>query len=457
MFNVAVAARVLGAKHLGADAEVRAVTIDSRAVRPGDLFVALPGERVDGHDFVDGALAAGAAAAIVTDPSRVATAGAPLIVVPDARLALGSLAAWWRGRLDPVVAGVTGSSGKTTVKEMLAAILRAHAGDDAVLATEGNLNNDLGLPLTLLRLRAQHRFAVIEMGMNHLGEIAYLTRLARPRAAVINNAGTAHIGEVGSRDNIARAKGEIFEGLAADGVKIINADDDYADFWRNAHPDVRVVSFGLDRRADVTAAIEPGADASLVTLTTPAGSTVVRLHVPGIHNVRNALAAAAVAHAFDVPLATIAAGLSAYQGTKGRMQRCTGPSGAVVIDDTYNANPDSMRAAIDWLATQPGRRLFVMGDMGELGDGAAAMHEDIGRFAATRCIDDFYALGTASAAAVRAFGAHGRHFNDLDTLVAAVVKACGPDTTLLVKGSRFMRMERVVARLADGAVPVKEH
>jgi UDP-N-acetylmuramoyl-tripeptide--D-alanyl-D-alanine ligase len=457
VFSLVDAATALDARRTGADAEVRRVVIDSRRVQAGDLFVALSGERVDGHDYVDGALAAGAAGAIVSDPARVKTPDAPLLVVPDPRLALGRLGAWWRGRLDPVVIGVTGSNGKTTLKEMLAAVIRAHAGADAVLATEGNLNNDLGVPLMLLRLTAQHRYAVLEMGMNHLGEIRYLTGLARPHVAVINNAGTAHIGELGSRENIARAKGEIFEGLGADGVKVINADDDFRDFWLGLATAGRTVTFGMDRPADFGARWEPTPDGSLVTLLAPGGSAVARLHVPGVHNVRNALAAATVAHTLGMPLPAIAAGLAAYGGTKGRMQRRIGPAGCVVIDDTYNANPDSMKAALDWLATQPGRRIFVMGDMGELGDGSDAMHAEVGRHAAAARIDGILALGAATTHTVAAFGPRARHFNQLESLVAAAAAESGAGTTLLVKGSRFMQMERVVARLVDDKQAMESH
>lgn len=457
MFSLVDAAAALDARRTGADVEVHRVVIDSRRVQPGDLFVALPGERVDGHDYVDGALAAGAAGAIVSDASRVTSADASLIVVPDVRIALGRLGAWWRGRLSPVVIGVTGSNGKTTLKEMLASILRTHAGTDAVLATEGNLNNDLGVPLMLLRLTAQHRFAVLEMGMNHLDEIRYLTGLAKPHVAVINNAGTAHIGELGSRENIARAKGEIFEGLGADGVKVINADDDFRDFWRGIVPAARTVTFGMAHPADVSARWEQASAGSLVTLHTPQGSAVTRLQVPGVHNVRNALAAAAAAHTLGVPLDAIAAGLSAYGGTKGRMQRRSGPGGCVVIDDTYNANPDSMKVALDWLSTQPGRRLFVMGDMGELGDGASGMHAEIGRYAAAAGIDQLFALGTATAHAVSAFGTRARHFTQLEALVTALTAECAAGVTILVKGSRFMQMERVVAHIADDNRATETH
>ncbi len=449
MFKLADAAAALHAERHGPDAQVSRVTTDSRAIRPGDLFVALAGERFDGQVFADQALAAGAAAVMVGDPEKVRRADASILVVPDTRKALGHLAAWWRGRHAPAVAAITGSNGKTTIKEMLASILRAHAGDAAVLATEGNLNNDIGVPLTLLRLTGAHRFAVIEMGMNHLGEIDYLTRLARPDVAAIGNAGTAHIGELGSRENIARAKGEIFSGLTADGIAVINADDAFADFWRGLAAAHRQVEFALDSAtATIRGRCEPGDEGSLLTFFTPAGNGVARLRVPGVHNVRNALCAVAVAHALGMSTNAIAAGLTRYRGVSGRLQRRTGPGGARVIDDTYNANPDSMKAAITWLSGIEGRRVFAMGDMGELGPAAAASHAEVGAFAREQGIDALFALGTDSVAAVAAFGAGASHFTDVEALSAALAATCDASTTVLVKGSRFMRMERVVASLA---------
>ncbi|MCA3133825.1 MAG: UDP-N-acetylmuramoyl-tripeptide--D-alanyl-D-alanine ligase [Rhodocyclaceae bacterium] len=452
MFRLSEAAAALGAAVRGPDVRVEAVGSDSRRVRAGELFVALRGERFDGHDYVDGALAAGAAAALVSDAARVRTAGAALLVVPDTGAALGALGAWWRSRMEAAITAVTGSNGKTTIKEMLAAILRVHAGAEAVLATEGNLNNHIGLPLVLLRLRARHRFAVLELGMNHLGEIAALTGLVRPQVAAIGNAGTAHIGELGSRDNIARAKGEIFEGLAAGGTCIINADDAYAAFWRRLAGGRPVLDFALDGPAAVTGRLSPQDPAALV-LRTPAGDTALRLQVPGMHNVRNALCAAACAVALGVAPSDIAAGLSGYRGTQGRLQRKPGPAGAVLVDDTYNANPDSMKAALDWLGGQPGRRVFVMGDMGELGADAPALHAEVGEHARVRGIHALLALGEAAAAAVSAFGAGARHFGSVEALAQAARDECAHGVTVLVKGSRFMRMERVVERLAP---PVAE-
>lgn len=449
MFRLSDAAPAAAALHLGPDARVSRVVTDSRAIQPGDLFVALTGERFDGQAFADQALAAGASGVMVSDPTKVHRADASILVVPDTRAGLGRLAVWWRNRQVLRLAAITGSNGKTTIKEMLASILRAHAGEAAVLATEGNLNNDIGVPLTLLRLSAEHRYAVIEMGMNHLGEIDHLTRLARPDVAAIGNAGMAHIGELGSRENIARAKGEIFAGLGADGIAVINADDAFAGYWRGLVEPGRRIEFSLDTTStSVRGRCEAGDDGSLLTFITPAGSGVARLRVPGIHNVRNALCAVAVAHALGAGANAIAAGLTRYRGVSGRLERRSGPAGARLIDDAYNANPDSMKAAVAWLSGIAGRRLFVMGDMGELGPDARALHAEVGAFARAHGIDLLFALGADSTAAVEAFGPGASHFTDVEALAGAVAAQCDASTSVLVKGSRFMRMERVVERLA---------
>ena len=448
MFELSAAARAIGARHLGADAEVARVTTDSRDLQGADLFVALKGPRFDGHAFVDQALAAGALAALVSDTGAVKTPHARLLAVADTRVGLGKLASWWRGRFDLPLVAITGSNGKTTVKEMLAAILRAYTAEGAVLATEGNLNNDIGVPLTLLRIRPGHRYAVVEMGMNHLGEIAYLSRLARPTAAIINNAGTAHIGEVGSVEAIARAKGEILEGLSGEGVAILNSDDAFADYWRQLARGRRIVDFGLDRRATVTARYELGETGSLVTFATPQQEFVVRLAVPGVHNVRNALAAVSAAWVAAVPAAQIAAGLSGYPGVGGRLLQLRLPGGALLLDDTYNANPESMKAALSVLAGCAGKRILVMGDMGELGEAAVAMHAEIGLFARRAGVHRLYALGEASAAAARAFGDGAEHFESVEALIAELGQELGSGSAVLVKGSRFMRMERIVNALS---------
>ncbi len=450
MLDLASAARAIGARHIGANIEFDRVTTDSRDLRVGDLFVGIHGERFDGQAFADQALVAGAAAVMVGAGAKVLTPNARVLEVDDTRLALGRLAAFWRGRFSVPLVGITGSNGKTTVKEMLASILRQVAGESGVLATAGNLNNDIGMPLTLLRLNAAHRYAVIEMGMNHLGEISYLSALAKPTVALINNAGTAHIGELGSADAIARAKAEIFEGLDKSGIAILNSDDAFADYWRGLLRGRRVVDFGLDVKAAVSARYELAVFASLVTFRTPEEEFVATLGIPGMHNVKNALAAVACAYALDVPSVAITAGLAAYAGVKGRLQRKRHASGALVIDDTYNANPDSMKAAIAVLAAYPGRTILVMGDMGELGPGAEAMHASIGEFAKRAGVHAMFALGEMSAAAVRSFGEGARHFSSVDELVGELSGVLGQGSTVLVKGSRFMRMERVVEAL--GAV-----
>jgi UDP-N-acetylmuramoyl-tripeptide--D-alanyl-D-alanine ligase len=384
---------------------------------------------------------------MVSDEAAVQTKNARLLVVPDSRIALGQLAAWWRSQFDIPLIAITGSNGKTTVKELLASVLRQVAGEDGVLATVGNLNNDIGMPLTLLSLRGSHRYAVIEMGMNHLGEISYLSRIAKPGVALINNAGSAHIGELGSIEAIARAKGEIFDGMDASGIAIINNDDAHADYWRGLVRSRKVFDFGLDRKAAVSARYELTDAGSLMTIQTPEGQFVATLNVPGMHNVKNALAAATAAYALQIGPQAIAAGLGAYQGVKGRLQLKRLPSGALLLDDTYNANPESMKAAISVLASREGRKLFVMGDMGELGENAEAMHLSIGEFAKRAGVDRLFAFGAMSALAARSFGDSGRHFGSVQDLALAVTEAATPDSTVLVKGSRFMGMERVVEAL----------
>ncbi|MEN6078493.1 UDP-N-acetylmuramoyl-tripeptide--D-alanyl-D-alanine ligase [Chromobacterium piscinae] len=445
MMTLSQAARFAQGRLIGADGEVLRVITDSRQAQPGDLFVALKGERFDAHDFVAEVTSKGAAA-LVRDGFELA--GASLIQAgEDTRLALGRLAAGWRETQPAVRIGVTGSNGKTTVKEMLAAILRAHAGVDAVLATAGNFNNDIGLPLTLLQLKPQHRYAVIEMGMNHHGELSYLTGLTRPQVALVNNAMRAHFGHFGSTEDVARAKAEIFEGLADGGVAVVNADDANLPLFRAAAGSHRQLSFGLEQ-ADVGASdLALSALGSRFTLRSPAGRVEINLPAPGEHNVRNALAAAAVALALDVPLSAIAAGLAVFGGAKGRLQIKQSPRGLTVIDDSYNANPDSMKAGIDVLAGLPGPHCFVMGDIGELGEASPALHAEVGEHARLRGIEQLFALGEASPSAVAAFGAAGQGFDSIDELLECLDSRLASGTAVLVKGSRFMRMERVVEHL----------
>jgi len=449
MMRLSEAATMLGVPFAGPDAEVLRVSTDSRSIKPGDLFIALRGEKFDGGHFATQALQQGAVG-VVLDAAQAPDIAAA-IRVDDTRLALGRLAAAWRKRFSIPVVAITGSNGKTTVKEMLAAILRVEAGSDAaVLHTEGNLNNDIGLPLMLLRLRDTHQFAVLEMGMNHTGEIDYLTRLARPDVALINNALTAHIGFLGSVENIARAKGEIFNGLLDAGIAVFNADDAHAWLWREANAGRCIIDFGIKQPASVRGQYRPGTFGSALTLTLPNACLDIALQVPGEHNVMNALAAATAAFALDVSLRSIDAGLSAFSGVKGRLQRKAALHGSTFIDDTYNANPDSVKAALAVLAQQPGKKVLVLGDMGELGVDAAAMHAQIGLAAREAGVDRLLALGELSHETVGAFGAGAMHFERIQELLAELENELTPDTTVLVKGSRFMQMERVVQSFMEG-------
>jgi UDP-N-acetylmuramoyl-tripeptide--D-alanyl-D-alanine ligase len=456
MLKLSAAAAALKGRLIGVDAEFAAVSTDSRAIRSGDLFVALRGERFDAHDFIGAVAADGAAGAIVAEDALPMLKGIdlPLIAVADTRLALGTLAAHWRADFDLPLIAVTGSNGKTTTKEMIAAILAAaFAGSDAVLATQGNFNNDIGLPLTLLRLNAAHRAAIIEMGMNHPGEIGYLTHLARPTVALVTNAQRAHLLGMGSLDAIALEKGTIYDGLDADGVAVINVDDPHAAIWRQANAGRRTVSFGLDVAADVHGRVRVHGLETELHFITPAGEGAVDLALPGLHNARNALAAVAATFAAGVPLTAISAGLAAFRGVKGRLQRRAGLNGAVVLDDTYNANPDSVRAGIDVLASTIGRKVLVLGDMGEIGDAAAQYHDEIGGYAKSAGVDALYALGEASAIAARNFGVGAQHYKKLEDLIDALKSELAANTTVLVKGSRFMRMERVTDAIAELAAP----
>ncbi|MBS1210787.1 MAG: UDP-N-acetylmuramoylalanyl-D-glutamyl-2,6-diaminopimelate/D-alanyl-D-alanyl ligase [Proteobacteria bacterium] len=433
----------------GADVEFFSVSTDTREDLHGKLFVALRGERFDAHEFLAQAAAQGAVAALVdTRENLQAPAGLPLLKVTDTRLALGALARHWRTKFAIPLIGVTGSNGKTTVKEMCASILRVWLGDDAVLATQGNLNNDIGLPQMLLRLRADHRAAVIEMGMNHPGEITYLAALARPTVAIVTNAQRAHLEGMGGLLAVAAEKGEIYRAMGADGVAIINVDDEHAAYWYANHGVAEALSFGLAHAADVSAECVAQGLGSLVRLRTPQGEAEFVLPVPGLHNVRNALGAAAVTLAAGAPLDAVVRGLSHFVGAKGRLQRKPAFAGAVLLDDTYNANPDSVRAGIDVLASTPGSKLLVLGDMGEIGEMSAQYHDEVGGYAKSAGVDRLFALGEQSRLAARNFGSGGEHFESVEALVDAVKLALGPDAVVLVKGSRFMRMERVAEALA---------
>lgn len=434
------------------DAPVGKIITDSRTAEAGDVFVALVGENHDAHDFVAQVLAKGAYA-IVSREDCAALAGC--LKVDDTLRALQTLAAAWRQQIQPFVFGITGSSGKTTVKEMLAAVLCHRFGADAVLATAGNFNNHIGLPLTLLNLKQQHRYAVIEMGMNHAGELAELTRIARPDAALVNNAMRAHIGcGFNGVDDIARAKSEIYQGLAADGTAWLPAEDACLPLFQAAAQAFRSQTFGAERGDVFAENLILHALSSEFTLVCGGQRAPVRLPVPGRHNIANACAAAALAHTAGLTAAEIADGLQHFSNIKGRLQIKNGIRGITVIDDTYNANPDSMKAAIDVLAALPAPRVLVMGDMGELGDNeAAAMHAEVGAYAREKGIDAAYFVGHHSAAAAETFGANGLWFADADPLLAVMLPDLPDHARVLVKGSRFMRMERVAdALLPENAV-----
>ena len=449
MMSLAEAAAVLGASMRGADVRFSGVSTDTRTLRRGELFVALRGERFDGHGFLQNAAAAKAAAALV-DSRHAGDLPLPAAVVDDTRLALGVLARHWRARFRPALIAVAGSNGKTTVKEMLASILRCTAGDEAVLATAGNLNNDIGVPLTLLRMRQGHRWCAIELGMNHKGEIAYLADIARPSVALVNNAQREHLEFMNSVGEVAAENAAVYDALPVDGVAVVNADDPHADFFRRRAGARRLIDFGLDARAQVTATHAVKPLSSELRLRTPQGDAQATLSIPGLHNVRNALAAAAAAHAAGVDAKTIAEGLTSFRPYTGRLQVKQARGGATLIDDTYNANPDSVRAAIDVLASCPGPRVLVLGDMGEVGTQGAEFHREVGAYARAKGVASLLALGEASRDAVQAFGAGARHFASVEELVAHV-----NGNSILVKGSRFMKMERVVAALtgahAEGA------
>ena len=447
MMRVSEAARVLGGSSTGADCEFTGVSTDSRTIGKGELFVALRGEKFDGHGFLAAVARNGAAAAMVDGKFDASGAALPLIVVEDTRLALGALARHWRSLFAPMLIGIAGSNGKTTTKEMIASILRAAAGDDRILATAGNLNNDIGLPLTLLRLRANHKWCAIELGMNHKGEIAYLADIARPSVAVVTNAQREHLEFMGSVEEVAEENAAILRALPDAGTAVINADDAHAATFRAAAKGRRVIDFSLERGAAVTGGYELEPLSSSIRVTTSAGEVTATLAIPGLHNVMNALAAAASAHAAGIAPEAISRGLAEFRPYTGRLQVKKTSEGMTVIDDSYNANPDSVRAAIDVLAGASGRTVLVLGDMGEVGDEGPDFHSEVGRYARERGISSVLALGESTAHTVAAFGTGARHFATIEDLAAALERVRDPGTTVLVKGSRFMRMERVVAGL----------
>jgi UDP-N-acetylmuramoyl-tripeptide--D-alanyl-D-alanine ligase len=429
----------------GADADVCGVSTDSRTIKPGEVFVALIGETHDGHDHVAAAAERGASGAIV---SRRVDAGIPQVVVADTLHALGDLASAVRAQRDVTVLGITGSNGKTSVKTLAARILARHG---ATHSNTGSFNNEIGLPLTLLAMPRDTRYAVLEMGAGKPGDIAYLAAIARPRIGLVNNIAPAHLERMRTLEGIAETKGAMYQALPPDGVAVINADDAFAIYFTGLAGSRRILRFGIDAPADVTAGdIRLQADGSDFELRTPAGSAHVHLPLPGRHNVANALAAAALAHVAGAGLDVIVAGLQSAEAVGGRLLRHASPRGWVLFDDSYNANPGSALAAVATLALQPGERWLVLGNMGELGPDAAALHARIGRAAREQGIARLYAVGELAAHAAEAFGSEAQVFPDQTALIEALRRDLHAGVSALVKGSHASHMENVVAALVGG-------
>ena len=435
------------------DAYFQGVSTDSRQVMPGSLFVALRGERFDAHDFL-GQLVGNPVAAVVVErlPDNYPL---PAIVVPDTLAALGRIGNFWRRRFAIPFIGVTGSNGKTTGQGMISAILVAAFGADGRLATQGNLNNEIGVPLTVTRLTAAHQAAVVELGMNHPGEIARLAAIAEPTVALVNNAQREHQEFMHTVEAVARENGAVLHALPADGVAVFPGDDEYTALWRELAGDRKVMTFGLDDQCDVRATYTATGFGSELAVQAGVERFTVNLSAAGVHNVRNALAAIACALAAGIPVDAIVRGLEAFAPVSGRLQRKQATCGATVIDDSYNANPDSVRAAIDVLAQYPAPRILVLGDMGEVGTQGPEFHQEIGAYAASRGIDTVLATGDL---ARHMTGSGAQHYEQFDELLAALDQQLGSksDATVLVKGSRFMKMERVVQHLIASTNTGKE-
>ncbi len=443
---------ISGATITGA-AEFSGVSTNSKTVEAGNLFVALRGERFDAHMFLEEVVNKGATAVVVDHlPPNLKV---PALIVRDTKVALGEIGHFWRRRFSIPLIGVTGSNGKTTVKEMLASILAAEFGAEHYLSTRGNLNNDIGVPLTLLRLSEDHRAAVIELGMNHPGEIAQLSAIAQPTVGLVNNAQREHQEFMESVEAVAKENGSVIQALPANGIAVFPADDAFTPLWRSyakAGGQRKVLTFGLSEDASVSCSHQPNAFGSDLIIKVSQKEFAVRLSAAGLHNVRNALAATACALAIGVHRSAIVQGLENFSPVTGRLQRKAAKNGALVIDDTYNANPDSVRAAIDVLAQVPSPRVLVLGDMGEVGSEGRQFHTEVGAYARGRGIDALYTLGELASHSSDAFGNRAKHFNNADDLKLEVEKTLSPQASVLVKGSRFMKMERVVQHLVGEQV-----
>ncbi|MCL2298405.1 MAG: UDP-N-acetylmuramoyl-tripeptide--D-alanyl-D-alanine ligase [Proteobacteria bacterium] len=460
MLSLSDVAAMTGGRLLGCDSEVSKVVSDSRTIQAGELFVALKGERFDGHDFVEDVLRTGASA-LVDDVHAARFHGKPAVAVPDTLEALSALAKRWRKQFTLPVVAVVGSNGKTTVKEMIAAILRAHFGDDAVHATRGNLNNGIGAPLMLLELRKTHRAAVFELGMNHRGETRALASWTQPDVAVINNAQREHQEFMKSVEDVAHEHGDVLEALRPHGCAVINGDDAHRPFWEHKAQGLgrTVCRFGTDENADVRGVFTAEGTGSRIQVFTDQGKVEFHLSLPGQAMAMNALAALAVALTLGVPLATGAAALSSFRAVSGRLSAVSLNARWTLIDDSYNANPDSVRAAVDVLTSRPGgkadERWLVLGDMGEVGEAGAAFHREIGEYARAKGVTRLLTLGTLARHAQAAFGDGAEHFETMETLLDVLRKSLTQhgeaSGTVLVKGSRFMQMDKVVTALLDDA------
>ncbi len=454
MARLSEIAAATGGRLVGEDAEFLGAVIDSRECKAGQLFVALPGAQVDGHEFIAAAAESGAVAALVC---REQSVGIPQIVVDDVLESLQVYACVHRQQFKGPVIAVTGTNGKTSTKEILAAVLAEEMGGTAsILFTQGNLNNHIGVPLTLLGLAPEHRAAVIEMGANHAGEIALLARIARPDVGIVTLAGAGHLEGFGSVEGVAHAKGELFSGLSEAGIAIINSDDDYAELWRELASHCQQISFGFNESANVRAEnlIQKDADQTF-RLHTPVGEAKVSLPMSGKHNVMNALAASAAAIAIGLSVDSVAKGLAAAHSVGGRLHILSGPNGSRIVDDSYNANPTSVKAALDWLSVQPGRRWFAFGAMAELGDDAASWHSKVGDWARAAGVQKLYVFNDLTRHTAKAFGDDAVQCESHEHMAAYLSDAFksgeSADVTLLVKGSRSAYMERVVKALTQTA------
>ena len=445
MFNLTEIATDLNATLTGADIRFTSCSIDTRQLHSGAIYIALAGENFDGHDFIQQAQNNGAVAAVI---SRDIKTDLPTLQVDDTRNALGKIANLWRQKFDLPIIAVTGSNGKTTTKEILKSIFTQQSL--SVLATKGNLNNEIGVPLTLFNLNHEHRYAVVEMGANHTGEIANLTKISQPTCAVITQCSPAHLEGFGTVEGVAKAKGEIFTNLPADGIAIINNDDEYAKLWHDLAAPHKIKTYGLNN-ADITAIdINLRDNSSEFNLQTPIGNIDIMLPLPGTHNIMNALAATVCALTCDCSLKTIQQGLLSMQSVAGRLQIIQGKQGITLINDTYNANPASLKAALQVLNNTSSPHWLALGDMGELGDSSVEFHQQAGQLAKQFGVEKLWTIGNISNYAADSFGNESYHFANHADLVQAISEQLPSSATLLIKGSRAMQMEKIVKALQEG-------